>query len=93
VVKWIVQEHSTIGGNVLQLVEMGPGRGILMNNIIKVSFFFSIIKIEKNKSEFFKVLKKQKYSNTHTFFALYESSPRMRRLQAQTLLGRSVNKV
>jgi SAM-dependent MidA family methyltransferase len=40
VVKWIVQEHATIGGNVLQLVEMGPGRGILMNNIIKVSFFF-----------------------------------------------------
>jgi hypothetical protein len=52
-----------------------------------------MIKIEKNKSEFFKELKKQKYSNTHTFFALYESSPRMRRLQAQTLLGRSVNKV
>jgi len=42
-----MHEHSTIGGNLLQLVEMGPGRGILLNNIIKVSRFFLIIKIKK----------------------------------------------
>jgi SAM-dependent MidA family methyltransferase len=35
-----MQEHLTIGGNVVQLVEMGPGRGILLNNIIKVSVLF-----------------------------------------------------
>ncbi|CAF3655765.1 unnamed protein product [Rotaria sordida] len=70
--KWIMQEHSTIGGNVLQLVEMGPGRGLLMNDIIKI-------------------LKKYKYSNTHTFFALYEKNLLMRQRQAETLLGRSFN--
>jgi SAM-dependent MidA family methyltransferase len=37
-----MQEHSTIGGNVLQLVEMGPGRGLVLNNIIKVSSSFLI---------------------------------------------------
>jgi hypothetical protein len=35
-----MHEHSTIGGNVMQLVEMGPGRGILLNNIIQVSVVF-----------------------------------------------------
>jgi SAM-dependent MidA family methyltransferase len=34
-----MHEYSTIGGNVLQLVEMGPGNGILMKNIINVSLF------------------------------------------------------
>ncbi|UJR10386.1 hypothetical protein I4U23_014591 [Adineta vaga] len=35
-VKWIMHEHSTIGGNVLQLVEMGGGRGIILNRIISL---------------------------------------------------------
>lgn len=35
-----MHEHSTIGGNIMQLVEMGPGKGILLNNIIKVNIFF-----------------------------------------------------
>ncbi|CAF4339220.1 unnamed protein product [Rotaria socialis] len=70
--KWIIQENATIGGNVLQLVEMGPGRGLFMNNIIKV-------------------LRREKYSHSHTFFALYETNPLMRRCQAETLLGRSFN--
>ncbi|CAF0890222.1 unnamed protein product [Rotaria sp. Silwood1] len=70
--KWLMQEHSTIGGNVLQLVEMGPGRGLIINDIIKI-------------------LKKHKYSHTHTFFALYENNLHMRRRQAETLLGRSFN--
>jgi SAM-dependent MidA family methyltransferase len=34
-----MHEHSTIGGKVLQLVEMGPGRGIMLNNIIKVRVY------------------------------------------------------
>ncbi|CAF2163809.1 unnamed protein product [Rotaria magnacalcarata] len=70
--KWIIQENATIGGNVLQLVEMGPGRGLFMNNIIKV-------------------LRQEKYSHSHTFFALYETNPLMRRCQAEILLGRSFN--
>ena len=86
--KWIIHEHSTIGGNVLQLVEMGAGRGILMNNIINVSIY-SIIQI-KNNLKFLKVLRQQKYSHTHTFLAIYENNPLMRRRQAETLLGRSV---
>jgi predicted AAA+ superfamily ATPase len=40
-----------------------------------------------------KVLRKRKYSDTHTFIALYEASPLMRRRQAETLLGRSVFKI
>jgi SAM-dependent MidA family methyltransferase len=84
-----MQEQSTIGGNVLQLVEMGPGRGILLKNIIKVNAY-SIIK--NSKFYFFKILKERKYSHSHTFFALYETNHLMRRRQAETLLGRSVDK-
>ncbi|CAF3696380.1 unnamed protein product [Adineta steineri] len=69
---WVINEHSTIGGNVLQLVDMGPGRGILLNHIIKI-------------------LKQRKYSDSYTFFAIYEMNPLMRRRQAETLLGRSFN--
>lgn len=32
-----MNEHSTIGGNTLQLVDMGAGRGIVLNNLIKVN--------------------------------------------------------
>ncbi len=35
-------------------------------------------------------MRKRKYSDSHTFFALYESNLLMRRRQAETLLGRSV---
>jgi len=38
----------------------------------------------------FKVLRKRNYSNTNTSFALYEASPLMRKRQAETLLGQSV---
>jgi SAM-dependent MidA family methyltransferase len=81
-------EHSTNSDKVLQLVELGPGRGTLMNDIIRVSDFC----VFQNKRKFLdlKVLRKQKYSDTNTFIVLYEASPLMRRRQAETLLGRSV---
>ncbi|CAF1088245.1 unnamed protein product [Adineta ricciae] len=34
--KWIMQEHSTVGGNLLQLVEMGGGRGTMLKRIISL---------------------------------------------------------
>ena len=83
-----MHEHSTNDGNNLQLVELGPGRGTLMNDIIRVSH--SRFKDKKNELFVLKVLRKRKYSDTNTSFALYEASPLMRRRQAETLLGRSV---
>ncbi|CAF1264061.1 unnamed protein product [Adineta steineri] len=71
---WLMYEHSTNGGNDLQLVELGPGRGTLMNDIIRV-------------------LRKRKYSDKHTFIALYEASPLMRRRQAELLLNRSFDPI
>jgi hypothetical protein len=46
----------------------------------------------KKPLSFFKVLKENKYSHSHTFFAIYEINPLMRRRQAEILLGRSVKK-
>jgi hypothetical protein len=37
VAKWLLQEHSTIGSSLVQVVEMGPGRGTMIKEIIKVS--------------------------------------------------------
>jgi SAM-dependent MidA family methyltransferase len=31
-----MNEHQTIGGNIMQLVEMGPGKGVLLKQIIEV---------------------------------------------------------
>ncbi|CAF0759217.1 unnamed protein product [Rotaria sordida] len=33
---WVMYEHSANGNNPMQLVELGPGRGTLMNDIIRV---------------------------------------------------------
>ena len=41
----------------------------------------------------FQLLKENKFRQMHTFFALYEPNRLMRRRQAETLLGRSVNSV
>jgi SAM-dependent MidA family methyltransferase len=32
----LTNEHQTFGGNIMQLVEMGPGTGVLLNQIIEV---------------------------------------------------------
>jgi len=44
IVKWLTNEHRTIGGNTMQFVQMGPGKGILLNNIIKVKDRFFLMK-------------------------------------------------
>jgi SAM-dependent MidA family methyltransferase len=31
-----MNEHQTIGGNIMQLVEMGPGKGVLLKQIIEI---------------------------------------------------------
>ena len=36
IAKWLINEHQTIGANLMQLVEMGPGKGVLLNRIIEV---------------------------------------------------------
>ncbi|CAF1665886.1 unnamed protein product [Rotaria magnacalcarata] len=71
---WVMHEHSSSGNNAMQLVELGPGRGTLMKDIIRV-------------------LEKRKYSDKNTFIALYEASELMRKRQAETLLGQSVDPV
>jgi hypothetical protein len=45
---------------------------------------------EEERFLFLQVLRQRKYSDSYTFFALYETNPLMRRRQAETLLGRSV---
>jgi len=82
-------EHSANHAKNLQLVELGPGRGTLMKDMIRVRklLFF---KIPTRFFLIFKVLRKRNYSNTNTSFALYEASPLMRKRQAETLLGQSV---
>ena len=45
-----MQEYQTVGGNILQLVEMGPGNGILLKQIIQVRVFsFPSIDNHNNK--------------------------------------------
>ncbi len=84
-----MNEHQTIGGNIMQLVEMGPGKGVLLKQIIEVRIW---IKQTNEKFGFFfiKILRQRKYVHAYTFFALYETNPLMRRRQAEILLGRSV---
>lgn len=40
-----MHEHSTIGGNTLQLAVMSPGRGVLLKHIIKVDYSSEIFAI------------------------------------------------
>ena len=45
---WIMHEHSNSGKENLQLVELGPGRGTLMKDIVRVSlleFFWKLTEI------------------------------------------------
>lgn len=84
-----MHEHSIENVKQFQLVELGPGRGTLMKDILRVSHFCLTLRQIVLKT-FQQILRQRKYSEENLSIALYEASPLMRRRQTETLLNQSV---